>query len=1100
MPYMNYVYCNSQNSKKNTQIAECIVENDTMTLIQKYNGNEKITVNRDSVVCRFWEEAVRYNFGLTNNDITDKTTDDDIKSTVQGVADNLGYTKAYVSNAKSIINGFFKQMNITFFVYGKTIDVSENILITERPLSEVEDLQKIADSYELKEQHISQIIPDREQNVCAIIIGKDDCIKQVRKEFLGSYNTKMLLTGTGGIGKTNLMRLIVLAATDFITTYRINLPNLLMYSCSHEINSSQLAQGNTVSHGGKTDQGYTTYITQFLKLKEFPQKDCLFLFDGLNELEDMSSNRTAALIDRLYKEIKDICSDISYRVIVSTRYKKTADRRLSNIAFQEYRPDPLTISESEFDDLFADGTSEQNKKMILELLSLPLYYNLYQKYFKKDTKDDDKKENDVRIILPDSPFNLMKCFYAAKAKDVINKNGQDGFALRSLYFLILPLLAHEMHKLRVLSLTTAQAERIITGLNNVPGNILAEMINYCTKNATDWIKSENEPDLAVKQAEEFGIPSVMSQGESIRTIDTVINEACNSDIICYEENEGIGRISFSHQEWRDFLGAYYVINYLNIQKKRYDADRAIDREFACEPLFPVFNLPTYVQKTISDVFHFYPAENDDAKDTDDVKERRAALNYEKGKVFKEFFALKTEMPHNNNTIDIIESSMTRLFTAFELYDHFMLHHYKNMYELAEPFYTNIIAPLCTNDQDLTHIFTNKDVCLRYCKSVAALMECARRAGEFSFVYELHDTVMISFKINKYKSSRLGEHMLTYRILQHQYAKAYLFESVKKISEGDTVQGSVQFRNAVRLLDENSTCNMSANLLGCMYATPCRFLTENTAIVRDPVKAAEIYDKAFSAMTSKAIAPLLGTELLYTGMQYVNLMSKGYVRYTELPDGNCKWRANTNDLLPDKATLLQMKKILDQLEGQDYSFLNWNRAMLLIYSEILQIDLGDGKDTKTRLETAADLLLSESNNIMTMTIRLANVIAPDYWPEGQSIYCQKNDKYTNKGTEEEKTKLNESRDRLNKIINGFDDDINKAKLPDETDKYYYLNDLERLCGIIEQLAKIKDIENVIQLGEIKNIRKTLGSLSNYAKFGEMLSNKAAGITSIKFPKK
>ena len=130
--------------------------------------------------------------------------------------------------------------------------------------------------------------------------------------------------------------------------------------------------------------------------------------------------------------------------------------------------------------------------------------------------------------------------------------------------------------------------------------------------------------------------------------------------------------------------------------------------------------------------------------------------------------------------------------------------------------------------------------------------------------------------------------------------------------------------------------------------------------------------------------------------------------------------------------------------------------------------------------------------MTMTIRLANVIAPDYWPEGQSIYCQKNDKYANKGKAKEKTKLNESRDRLNKIINGFDDDINKAKLPDETDKYYYLNDLERLCGIIEQLAKIKDIENVIQLGEIKDIRKTLGSLSNYAKFGEMLSNK--------FPKK
>lgn len=235
-----------------------------------------------------------------------------------------------------------------------------------------------------------------------------------------------------------------------------------------------------------------------------------------------------------------------------------------------------------------------------------------------------------------------------------------------------------------------------------------------------------------------------------------------------------------------------------------------------------------------------------------------------------------------------------MYTIYELYDHFMLHHYNAMYDKAIDFFNymkkiSISAPL---DRVI-----NEDLCSRYARTLCALMECCRRKKDYDLVYEIKDFIDNALQINDSKRI-FGEEKITVCTVKNQYAKAKLIEAIELLKEKSSskkVQGEKQYKEAIDLLEENKSFNMSANLLGCIYATPIGVLRRELGLVPDEIKAAEVYESSIKAMTAdEQLYQLKGTELIYTTRQLVNLMLKGYIIYDDKG-----WIINNERCFPEK---------------------------------------------------------------------------------------------------------------------------------------------------------------------------------------------------------
>lgn len=917
--------------------------------------------------------------------------------------------------------------------------------------------QEDTDAPELFVQKISRMEWDLNAKAwktsSSVWIGKEQQQDDLYREFTRDDNHCMLLTGEGGIGKTHTMRLLCAAAklNQPGLVYAINLPHLLLFSAANPIAVNQLA-GNAVTGGGENHNGYSSYIAQYLRLDTMPEQNGFFLLDGLNELEDMTTNQNAALVNRLYHEITDICKARQYHVVLSSRLLQTASNRIPDVLFTVYQPQALEVDLSEL--RFSQDTSEADREKIKSMMRLPLFYQLYQKLFQNSAD-----------MIPATRYALMRTMFSKLYQQSATEKGLDTFAGRSLYFLLMPLIAHKMHMKRAQVFHSDELADLIEALND-GGHTTAinTWVNAC--------------------AEKEGISLRMPNVEPLLARDAAIQEMVNSGLMV--SHKDTCTLEFSHQVWRDFLGSYYVLNYLEMQKQSFEAGETISGAIASDILMPSFNLPSLVQDQIREQSKLYSAKNEPQNETPEAKEERLRVNAERGDAFLTYFAIPDTK--ERDSIRQMQNTMTRLYTAYELYDHFMLHHYDAMKKLAGDFFQNHILHQAKQNTNLKKVFKDETLRLRYCKSLAALMECARRSGDFEMVYEIHEIAMNSFGMQEYQDSPFGEEMLTYRILQHQYAKAKLFESREMLARGE---GGEQFCDAVQLLKENGSFNMSASLLGCMYATPNAFLLAYTEIRQNFVQAAEVYQKAFAAMTSGSLVPLTGTELLYIGRQYVNLMMKGYVRCQKQEDGTLLWFANDEPALPDSDTLEQTKFVLDHLEGQKNAFLNWDRAMYRLYAVYQNCTGTDAGRKIGMLYEAAELLLTESKNIMTMAVRLANLPAPVYWKKGEKIYDGDNreieietedQQAENEQENEQKTdqkkktvsKAERMMQQLEEEIGKNIKEIGKAGAFDATDSFYYLQDLVWLCGVLEKFACAFP-EKPIKTEPIQKIRNALDAV-------------------------
>ena len=392
-----------------------------------------------------------------------------------------------------------------------------------------------------------------------------------------------------------------------------------------------------------------------------------------------------------------------------------------------------------------------------------------------------------------------------------------------------------------------------------------------------------------------------------------------------------------------------------------------------------------------------------------------------------------------------------MYTIYELYDHFMLHHYNAMYDKAIGFFDHMkkISASAPLDRVL-----NEELCARYAKTLCALMECCRRRKEYDRVYEIKDFIDNALQIND--SKRLfGEEKITVCTIKNQYAKAKLFEAIdllKEKSPAKKKQGKEQYKEAIDLLEANKTFNMSANLLGCIYSTPIGVLRHELGLVPDEVKAAELYDASLNTMTAdEQLYQLKGTELIYTTRQLVNFMLKGYILYDR------GWKVNEEHRFQDKKTqtLKTAKEYLDKVDGQSLGFINWDRGIMkTVYVEYSK--LSKENDNK-RKSDAFDLFESENTNMMTMIARISGLVE-----KGKNSLIKKivTDKKITVLTEDGTKYKTALFDKIKENI----DNIGKADAPDQTDCYYYLRDAVTFCetliskqrGIaIDILEEIKD---------------------------------------------
>lgn len=794
-----------------------------------------------------------------------------------------------------------------------------------------------------------------------------------------------LLYGSGGIGKTTLMkRLFLLAIENRMCPVAVSLAQLLDYSEKHPIAKNILA-ANICSGGG----AQSSYLGQFLhqhneNFQNFAQESLLFLFDGFNEMIDALTNKNCMLLSRIVQEIKDLCADKYYHVIISTREVHNPEAYFSkDFSFRKIK---LGLIKGEMQLRFEEAISNEAKREIEDMLRRPLFYNLYQQMAEKP--------------LPGTKYEIMKQFYFGLFEQSVGQAIGDIAPKSCLYFFVLPRIAHKLLAERRNDLPKQSACDFINQFNRENANLdsILDMTNNCLR----------EMDTLALLEEAYGF----------RVADSVLRMAEETNLFVKEDRGAEIYYRFSHQEWLEFLGAFYVLNCLKLDCIATESETV---------LMPTFNLNDRVREYICQQYDLHPTIKDDH-----------ALS----RKFAEQFAVREiaeDLPYNEQRLQI-SRIVYHLFLCFEFYDHCGLHLYEGMFAITNPVYEYMRT---LAEQNNLRQLMDMNTRVHYIKSLCALVECFRRKLDYENALAVCDFAEQALGLSDFQNALYDEEMLTYRMMRHQRGKAMLFyaqaayQEDKPADAAENLAAKQRFDDAMKILESNRKYNLSANLLGCMYATPISFLLEKQWIKRDTVKAFCIYKSAVDAMQNSAYK-MSGTELIYTGQQMVALLLKGYV----ILDANNEPRENTAFELPNIATLDLAKTVFSYMEGHNPVCLNCLRALEILYrAEYYDVN------QKPQMRKAAIQLLQkeeESKLPLVSLIYLSNIIPFSILSDSllQELHIDKlynHEKFTPAG----ESKRNALIERIVKQKQA----IGKQNTFDQTDAYYYLQDLRQFGNIV-----------------------------------------------------
>lgn len=944
-------------------------------------------------------------------------------------------SSAAISNKKRAIKKKFGDVDI-FSGNTKNVELNPNYIVFE--------------SNDMPESSAMEYITLYIQNIIEVdstgnelTIGKNTETDKLKDKL---DNDTVCVCGDGGIGKTEFLKRMYISLKSFgKIVYIISLPMLLRNALNNHIQESKLTDNIAVNGGYSLENCYNSYIMQFINNDSEPgiKEKTFFLFDGMNELLEQRKPGTFTVIERIVHEIESLCKSEKTSVIITSRSFKTTADCLKDIKFRQWQVEPL--NEHIPDSAFSSDISEENKHEILEWLRRPLFYcmymqmleeeNLRKKQEKRSKKENPEQSQNNKTLIPATQYKFLKKFYLFFYMQTIkNKNYIDETEHMTLFFFIIPLIACIMQKNREKFLSVNELREMM--IDSLPEShreksLITSVINRVRYDINRDINFIN--GISDTQAEKY------------------MEMLVNLDMVSFSERKGRKEFRFSHDIWSEFLCSFYIINYIG----------KIEDVTDCRKYIPSFNLQSSVQEIIMRELDIQPVtENMIKYKPDEVKKTQDNFR----KIFTDDNNILFEEIKTDKIPKYLRDKLDILYIAFELSDNFRLHITDTFGELAEEFISYLIE-LSDKKNNMENIFDNEQKVFLL-KILSAMFQYYRERKtenpneNYSMCHTLYLFATDKLKSNAFRNSG-GKEYLAYCLLRHAYAKALLFEGRELISESiRKEEGIEKFKEAFSILEQNKTFNMSANLLGCIYATPVRFLLENKLIKPDVTKAFDVYNSSYREMTGKTgkIFTLTGTELIYTCRQLLGFILKGYIQVINIPDGEMAVE-NTNKSIPDENSLNFCKKVIDDIEGQYITFVNWLRGIHKAYAKgVLEYKSIQG------------LLEKEDSNYMTIIIKFSNIAGLR-----SEFVTGSDEKISAKGRK--------ALEMLDTKISDLIKDIGSQQVLDRTDTYYMLRDAVILIDVLENISQKND---TIICNEIKEIRTRIVSSENYIEFEKLLS--------------
>ena len=774
-------------------------------------------------------------------------------------------------------------------------------------------------------------------------------LSQAKYRYLPQKSTGyscLLLYGTGGLGKTTFLKSLLDAWPDAMgDAFYCSLTALLEEAAASPI-LKQAHCGTQISRAGCTGKVHSSYLFRHCGLMQYEgSRTYTFLLDGLNELIDRSNSRTYDSIRQILDEIAMLNVPNVY-VILTTRNPNDAD-----ILNKIWQIRTATLSGLRETTDIADSIRSDEA---MRLLSLPLFYTMYQKLRKQ------------KKAIPDSRYGLWYMFHRNACEQAYRNKNLPADEVLYRYYILLPMFAHFMEVNRTDYITKTQAIRLISKVQNSVG-----MQEICQS-----IINQIEGGRLRTQIQFLNTAQIIYR--SFRNI---------AYFISFQED----RISFLHQEIREYFAAFHVVWFI----------KSIRFAPLSKTFLPNFNLRSDVQKLALEALGFL---SQPPGSKNNAKPENQPIRQKNGERLLELFGTSEVIRASFDMEEIrsqIEQNLCLCHCAYSFTDHFML-------QLPETRYT-IMSPFC---ESLLHAKRFVSEYIRLFPTEDRQMMIDVYTGMI-YYYRVHHHYGKCREIYDFCMEYLSEGCAPFYIrkLRHQLGKVLLYNSqdlltgVVPESEYNPEHGysaEDMFAKSLEVLESCLPYNMTANILGHLYAFPVKWITEHGLLKRDVCKAFLIYRDAYRDMTDPDyLLVRQGTELVYTARQMLGLLTKGYVhlRNQEPMEGDkCPLFAGDES----RESMDFAAEVLTHLTGQSYPFLDWNRGVVNLY--------------QNHTEAAMQNFENEKDNCMTQIIALAQ-----HWEkDGDAL-----------------------REKLRDTLREIKKTAGETVICEHTDTAYYLLDAEKL---------------------------------------------------------
>ena len=686
------------------------------------------------------------------------------------------------------------------------------------------------------------------------------------------YNhTNYMFYGPGGNGKSyflyNILKMVLLKKTDSTKKIvTVDLPMLLRLSVSNPISGmvhvkKDIVRTAALDTNQKLRQCYNSYICQFLKLNEISD-GMVFLFDGLNEFLDQRAN-DYSISTMILSEISQLVRYKSVSVIITSRLKEDTDYLIDheNCKFRYVKLDGIIEAERDalLNDLYCDHTYGITDE-VKELIKKPLFAAKVKKDMESFRKMLSVKREGVF-----SNYKLSSWFFHNDMEQMIsNKERSDISDILYTYSFLLPLVAAKLSLERHTKIKLSRIKGLIETYRSENGSYILNIINQMP-----YIEKGNRCKIS-----RITEPSPEALKEILKTV----------DIVSIDDNDFL---SFSHDIWREMLAAKYTLDILS----------NLNSAAECPELILSFNFNSEIQYSIMEQLGFYNGQQIIEKEL-----------YTK---CSEIFAVDLEYNglSKDEVVELLSRNINIMFCFYQLSDHFKFRNNKLRRKIMDKFMEDMLR--LAENNEISSLIKERDR-LRLLELLAGPMQYHRIQNEYKELDKIYEFAQ-KCGLNGLKDISRDDRWYIYSLLVNQKIKADMFRCCDEEKTDEE-----KFNDLLSMLLQNRFFPLSANLLGCIYSTPC--VKIESFIKVDILKSFKIQYETYKLLTGhsdKIDRLLCGTEIIYMARQLLSMLLTGQIRI----DANGVPFASEKTIVMDTNTAQLADELCAMLEGERQNYAN-----------------------------------------------------------------------------------------------------------------------------------------------------------------------------------